>query len=220
MRLSGLLALLGVAACLSGAPAHAQGVDIGLVNLLSGDVDFAAPGATPAKAQAFMRVRDGDRFNVPAGSVVRVVYFETARQERWAGPASFRAGRQQGAATSGAPAEVVSLPSGVPKRIARVPDLLQNAKLGGVQVRSAPISPKPLTADEEKQVAEARTLYQQMRAQASTDDIAPELFLYSALSEYSLHADMQTVVDEMARRQPASENVKALATWLKTRLGR
>ena len=219
MRVSGLLALLVVAAVVCG-PARAQSVDVGLVNLLSGDVEFASPGGAGQKAQAFMRVRDGDRFNVPAGAVVRLVYFESARQERWAGPASFRAGRQQGAIISGAPADVATLPAGVPRRIARVPELLQNAKLGGIQVRSAPARPSPPTADEQKQVAEARVLYQQMRARAAADDIAPELFLYSALSEYSLYSDMQVVVDEMLRRQPANENVAALAAWLKPRLAR
>lgn len=194
--------------------------DVGLVNLLSGEVDYAARGAAAGKAQAFMRVRDGDRFTVPAAASVRVVYFESARQERWDGPASFRAGRTQGESISGTAAEVVTLPASVPRRIARVPELLQNAKLGGVQVRSAAVRSPPRTPEDERQIAEARATYAQMRSQAGADDIAPEVFLYAALSEYAMYQEMKTVVEDMLRRQPGSKHAKSLAAWLETRLRR
>ncbi len=72
------------------------GGDVGLVNQLSGDVSYQAGGAAPAKASAFMKIRDGDKFTVAEGGLLRVVYFDGGRQEIWKGPASFKAGVKQG----------------------------------------------------------------------------------------------------------------------------
>ncbi len=209
MRILVFVALLAAAAA-----AQAQS-DVGLVNLVAGDVSFA-PAAGPAgKAKAFMKVREGDRFELPAGSQVRVVYFDGQRQERWQGPASFRAGRSEGSPLKGKPSEVARLPGGVSARIARVPELMQNAKLGGIQVRSAQAA-RPAS---QEAVSEARATYQKLRSQLPADDITPELYLFSALNDYQLYEEMVPVVTEMQRKQPDSEEVKSLAAWLGSRRG-
>lgn len=203
------LALLGASAL-----AHAQG-DVGLVNLVAGDVRFIPQAGQPGKVAAFMKVREGDRFELPAGGQVRVVYFEGARQERWQGPASFRALKLQGAPIKGAPAEVAKLPAVSSARMARVPELMQNAKLGGIQVRSAQSS-RPV---HKEAVDEAKATYQTLRKRLPDDDITPELYLFSALNDYQLYEDMAPLVDEMKRKQPQSEDVKSLASWLASRRG-
>jgi hypothetical protein len=196
------------------AAAHAQG-DVGLVNLVAGDVTFVPQSGQSAKVKAFMKVREGDRFDLPAGGQVRLVYFDGARQERWQGPSSFRAAKLQGAPISGAAAEVSTLPGTTSARMSRVPELMQNAKLGGIQVRGAqgarPVQPEALD--------EARSTYQKLRAQLPADDITPELFLFSALNDYQLYEDMVPLVNEMLRKQPESEEVKSLASWLISRRG-
>ncbi len=202
------------------AVAWAQGADVGLVNLVSGGVTYAPLSGTPGEAKPFMRVRDGDRFNVPAGGQVRIVYFTSSRQERWSGPASFRAGKGTGEAISGKPAEVTVLPAGVPQRIARVPDLMQNAKLGGIQVRGGLSRKQEASLDQQSTVREARDTYERMRKEMPTDDITSELYLYAVLHDYLLYEDMKTVVDEMLRKQPGNEDVKALADWVRTRASR
>lgn len=207
--------LLGIALGAASAAVHAQ-ADIGLVNMVAGDVTLTAEGAKGTNVSAFMKVREGDRFDVPAGAQVRVVYFEGARQERWQGPSSFRAARLQSVPITGAPTEVAALPASVPLRIARVPQLLQNAKLGGIQVRSAQAA-RPV---QEHALDEARATYERLRKDLPGDDITPELFLYSALNEYQLYEEMAPVLDEMQRKQPQSDEVKLLANWLKTRRGR
>ena len=45
--------------------------DVGLVNQLQGDVSYQGTGAAGAKAAAFMKVREGDKFAVPEGGVLR-----------------------------------------------------------------------------------------------------------------------------------------------------
>jgi hypothetical protein len=194
--------------------AQAQ-ADVALVNLVTGDVSYAPQGGKAAKVQAFMKVRDGDRFDLPAGTQLRVVYFDGARQERWQGPSSFRADKVAGTPISGAPAEVSMLPAGVPQRIARVPELMQNARLGGIQVRGVP--PGRKVPDEALQ--EARSTYEKLRKELPGDDITAELYLYSALNDYQLYEDMVPVVDEMLRKQPGSEDVRSLAAWLNRRRG-
>lgn len=212
--------LLAGAAILAGATAvQAQNVDVGIVNLLSGDVAYASEGAAGTKAQAFMKVRQGDRFTVPAGAQVRVVYFNGGRQETWKGPAAFKAGAQSGEASSGKPSDVTTLPSTVPQRIAQVPELIQIAKLGrsgGVAVRGSGRPPR-LTTEQQTEVKNAREIYAKLRSQSTADDITPELYLYSVLQDFLLYDDMKPVVDEMAKRQPANAEVKELAAWVRSR---
>src|SRR5258708_1831864 len=198
MRILLVLALAAVQAA-----AYAQS-DVGLVNLVSGDVSYTPQSGPAGKAKAFMKVREGDRFDVPADGQVRVVYFEGARQERWQGPSSFRATRMHGTPLSGTAAEVANLPASVPQRISRVPELMQNAKLGGIQVRGA----QPPRRAQDGALQEARATYERLRKDLPADDITPELFLYSTLNEYQLYEDMAPLVDEMLRKQPNSDDVK------------
>ena len=126
--------------------------DVGLVNQLQGDVSYQGAGAPAAKAAPFMKVREGDAFTVPAGGVLRVVYFEGGRQETWKGPASFKAGPKAGEAQSGKP-EISQVPGGVPAKLSQTADVIQIAKLGragGVTVRGFP--PK-LTAAQAAEVS-------------------------------------------------------------------
>ena len=197
---------------------HAQSADVGLVNMLQGEVNYQSDGTPAAKAQAFMKVRQGDRFTVPAGAQIRVVYFQGGRQETWRGPAAFRASAQQSEASNGQPIQVSTLPSAASQKIAQVPELIQIAKLGrsgGVNVRGGP--PPRLTAAQQAEVNAAKGTYKAMRSQSSADDITPELYLYSVLQDYLLYDDMKPVVDEMAKRQPASTDVQELVGWVKSK---
>lgn len=207
---------LALSILVSSAAAFGQSADVGLVNLVSGDVSFAPSTGAAGKLLAYMKLRDGDRINLSAGAQLRVVYFQGARQEFWTGPASFKVGKASSEAVSGYPKEVATLPASAPQRLARVPELMQQARLGGIQVRGMSRTQKA-SLDQQAAVSEARTTYAQMRGSAPADDITPELFLYSALHEYLLYDEMSKIVDEMLRRQPGNEDVKALSAWVKTR---
>src|SRR5689334_10491353 len=99
-----ILKSLGLAALLAAANAFAQ-ADVGLINQLSGDVSYTS-GAGKAQAKAYMKIREGDRFTLPAGAQMRVVYFKNGRQESFSGPASFTAGGEQSSVQSGAQPQV------------------------------------------------------------------------------------------------------------------
>ncbi len=205
--------LIGLAA--ASFLARAAG-DVGMVNQLSGDVSYSS-GSGNARAQAFMKVREGDRFTVSAGAQVRVVYFQGGRQESFSGPASFTAGARASTVQSGAPPQVTVLPSGVPQKISQTPELIQIAKLGrsgGVAVRGVEREPH-LTPAQQAEVRQARETYRTLRAGAAPDDITPELYLYSVLQDHLLYEDMKPVVEEMAKRQPQSPEVADLRAYVR-----
>jgi hypothetical protein len=114
---------------------------------------------------------------------------------------------------------VQNLPANVPQRISRVPELMQNAKLGGIQVRGL-TGRQQASIVQQETVREAKVTYERMRKEMPADDITPELFLYASLEEFLLYEDMKVVVDEMLKRQPGNEDVKSLAAYVDSRLKR
>jgi len=212
MRLTFFMVLLAWSSWL---PAY--GSDVGLVNMVTGEVAYVSASKATGKARPFMTVREGDRFNLSSGSQLKVVFFDGGRQEIWQGPASFRAGRSATLPIAGKPTEATNLPVGAAQRIAHVPDLMQHARLGGIQVRGTLTRKQEASLQQQENIREARATYAQMQKTAPADDITPELYLYAALYEYLMYSEMSTVVEEMQRKQPNNDDVKALAAWVKTR---
>jgi hypothetical protein len=183
------------ACCLLVQAAQAQ-EDVGLVNLVAGEVAFQG-----GKVKTYMKVREGDRFELTAGAQLRLVYFAGARQESWQGPASLRAGKRESAPLAGKPAEVTILPASVPQRLARIPQLAQgNSLFGGVAVRGT--KPAVAQVESEESLREARATYARLRRELPADDLTPELFLYAAL---------------VSGPDPDSEEVRSLAARLRDR---
>lgn len=215
-----LAALLSALTVMTSGTVLAQGTDVALVNLVSGDVRYVPQAGSPGKVQPFMKLRDGDGISVAAGGQVRIVFFDGARQELWTGPASFRAGKTAAQALSGKAAETTILPAGVAQRMARIPELIQHAKLGGGQLRGGLTRQQKASLDQQATLAQARVAYDKMRQDMPANDIAPELSLYAALYEFLLYEEMKVVVAEMRRKQPENEDVKALDAWLRSRMSR
>jgi hypothetical protein len=210
--------VLGLAAILAAASVFAA-EDVGLVNQMSGDVSYTS-GSSTAKAKAFMKVRDGDRFSVPAGAQLRIVYFQGGRQESYAGPASLTAGAQASTQQSGAQPQVTTLPAGVPQKIAQTPELIQIARLGrsgGVAVRGTQDQGQRLSPQAQAEVRQARQTYEQLRKSSAANDIVPEQYLYAVLQDHLLYQDMQTVVAEMQKRQPSNPDVAVMAEYVKNK---
>lgn len=190
--------------------------DVGLINQLQGDVAYQGTGTGGAKAAPFMKVREGDKFTIPDGGVLRIVYFEGGRQETWKGPASFKAGPKAGEAVSGTP-QVSQVPGGVPAKLSQTAEVIQIAKLGragGVTVRGV----KPnLTPAQAAEVAQAKKTYESWKGTTAADDITPEMYLYTVLQDYMLYDDMKAVVQTMQGKQPNSQEVKELAAWVNSK---
>ena len=210
-----LVESLGVAAMLAAASAFAN--DVGLINHLAGNVSYTS-GSSTAKAEPFMKVRDGDRISVTAGAVLRVVYFQDGRQESYMGPASFTAGARQSRVQSGSQPQVTTLPAGVSQKISQTPELIHIARLG----RSGRVAVRGdvrLTPQQQAEVRQARQTYEELRRSAPADDVTPELYLYSVLQDHLLYKDMKIVVSEMQRRQPANPDVAVMVDYVKLKTG-
>jgi hypothetical protein len=213
-----ILGILCFAVSMGATGAVTAGDDVGLINHLTGDISYTSAG-TAAKARPFMKIRAGDKFSVPSGAQMRVVYFDGGRQESFSGPAGFTAGAKQSTVQSGSQPQVVVLPSGVSQKIAQTPELIQIAKLGrsgGVAVRGTGTNQR-LTPQQEAEVRQARQTYDQLRKSAAADDITPELYLYSVLQDHLMYSDMKQVVAEMQKRQPKSPDVAAMVEYVKVR---
>ena len=193
--------------------------DVGLINQLNGDVAYQAGSASPTKASAFMKVREGDKITVADGATVRIVYFEGGRQETWKGPSSFKAGVKQGEAASGK-ADVSQVPGGASPKLAQTSEVLQIAKLGragGVTVRGVKKELGALPVAQQAEVAQAKKTYDAWKATAGADDITPEMYYYTVLQDYMLYEEMRTVVKTMQDKQPQSPVVAELAAWVASR---
>jgi hypothetical protein len=198
--------------------AHGQEVDVALVNLLSGEATYIDRSGMHGKVNPYMKVRDGDRITVASGGQVRIAFFEGSRQELWSGPATFAAAKVTAELISGKAPEITHLPAGVTQRMARIPELVKIAKLGGTRVRGLSKHKKQMGADQQTTLAQARSTYEKIRREMPVNDIAPELYLYAALYDLRLYGEMKLVVAEMQRKQPDSQDAKALDAWLTTRL--
>lgn len=203
----GIVVLAFLASLAGGAVAQDAASDVGLVNALQGDVSYQSKDGPARKAQAYMRVRHGDKIQVAAGASIRISYTTASRQESWTGPASFVATSSGGELLKGSKPEVAQLPAAVPQKLARVSELMNTSRVGGLVVRSV----KTQTATSKEEVAAAVATYESMRAAAAPSDVTPELFLYSVFQEHGMVDDLKIVAREMMLRQPDNAEIQQLA---------
>jgi len=200
---------------------------VGLITQLSGDTTYwnETYQKSPEKVQVFMKVRRGDHFKVPGGSVVQLVYFQNGRKETWKGPAAFIAGHTQSQAGGEkgiqAQPEVTTLPADASQGIRRIPVLLRQARLsrlGAMQVRGTGESPRKTfvpSKEEHAEIAMAKENYQRIRKQTPPDDITPELNLLGVLADYEQFEEMEKIVKDALKIQPNNEVLKELEEWVR-----
>lgn len=206
--LSSLTVLAVVALVTGGASAQEAAGDVALVNALQGDVSYQGKEGPARKAQPYMRLRHGDKIVLAsAASKIRISYTTASRQESWVGPGSFVATSTGGELLKGSKPEVVQLPAAVPQKLARISELMNTSRVGGLVVRSA----KAETAASKDEVADAVAAYESMRAAAAPDDVTPELFLYSVFQEHGMADDLKMVARNMLARQPDNPDIQQLA---------
>jgi hypothetical protein len=222
------LALAFLLAQVTGAMAkvQAQPPDVGLVTMLSGNVTYwnNVYQETPAAVQAFMKIRQGDRFKLRAGAVIQLVYFLGGRQETWNGPVTLAVGDSEshpdGQKQPQPQPRVVVLPAGTTQGVRRIPVLLRRAGLsrpGAATIRGdveALSASTPLTPEEKAEIAGAKETYHSIRKQTDPGDITPELYLLGVLTDYEQYSEMEGVIREALKRQPDNEILKGLMKWV------
>ena len=204
-----LKAILLCGAAVLWAPASAQDRDAGLIGALAGTARVVAADGSAIAAKSFMKLREADRVELPRGSEAHLVFFDSAIEERWRGPASLRVTRTGSAAISGRPSAVLKLPEKVARRLTGLPELVQLANLAGTQIRGVKPA-RAMTDEEKKALEEARATYRRMNGELPPDDITSDLYLYSVLADYNLREEMESVAATMLRKQPKNADVQAL----------
>ena len=131
-------------------------------------------GDEPARPlETLARLRDGDRLALEAGSRLRLVYFESGRQETWTGPGRLEVAPREGRPDGLAAADTRTLPLATARQIARTPDTADPRPT--VRTRAVP------TPDALGRLDEA---YRNLRAgRTDPDDLGPEIYLLSGLFE-------------------------------------
>ncbi len=189
--------------------AFAQGssADVGLVNSMQGDVSYQGKDGPAKKVQPYMRLRHGDKVILAAGANIRISYTTVSRQEVWTGPGSFVATSAGGEVLKGNKPEIVQMAAAVPQKLARVAELMNTSRVGGLVVRSVKVQ----TPASKEEVAEAVRNYEVMRATAAPNDVTPELLLYAVFEEYGMVSDLKKVSADMIKRQPDNPDIQRLA---------
>ena len=201
-----LLSLRCVIALVSLLTVHAATAqqDTGLVSKLRGVVTYQTDITNAGRATPFMKIRSGDRFTVPAGTEVQLVYFSSARVEHWRGPAAFVTGTSQSAVISGQ-ATVSVLPNTAPSG-AELGRLLILGRSGSVTLRGPSIPPGTADAD----IAYATENAGRWRIVTASDDPLPDLYLYAVLKQYDRKVEMKSLVDLLMKKFPDNQEVRRL----------
>lgn len=201
---------------------------IGIITRLEGDVEARNQSGEPLPALAFMKVQEGDRFSLAAGSELQWVLFADGRRETWKGPATLIAGRTAGMASGSAnqtvQPDVLKLQPKVSREVKRMSQLIsmvsiQRAGTTLIRGESDPenagaLEPLPLSPEERAEIESAKETYQALSARSGPDDITPELYLFSVLADYDQFGEMAAVIRKMKEKQPRNGEIDALSQWL------
>jgi hypothetical protein len=183
--------------------------DVGIFDHLKGEVSVTSKGGNTLRATPFMKLRDGDRVAVAAGSQVQIVFFEARRRELWVGASSFKALLAGSEAVSGQPTKVSEV-KGVPRR-----ESLSYAanlqRMGGLTLRD--IRPGVDNAT----ITKAHDEYLLWSAAAAPDDILPELSMLGLLRERPDPALRAPYLEALKKKQPDREDVRQLLEQYQSR---
>lgn len=234
--------VIAVTLSVSDIPAPAAAPDIGLVTGLSGEVTYRnqAEKQSPAKAQAFLKIRQGDRFQVPEGAGVQLLYFAGGRQETWKGPVTLQIGEAESRPAGGQPPrfppEVKVLSNKVAQGISGSPVMLartgtstrgarqvmrETGRSSGVIQTMAPtnapsLPPDPVSPQAPKEVAEAEQLFPNLKQQAQAGDLTPEIYLLSVYAAHRQYQKMEQLIGAMLAKNPEDRHLRELKSWARS----
>jgi hypothetical protein len=182
--------------------ALAQSGEVALVTLLQGKVERVSPLGKQA-VEPFTKLRHGDLLALDQASRVQVVYFENGRQETWIGRGRLEITKSESTPLGMAPPEVKVLPALMVRQLVKTPVLDSQGRGGMMRLRSVPGS-----ADVEKAIE----TYRRMRAEASPNDINPDLYLLSSMFEMRELDRVDQALADLQQRQRGNPDVAVVVT--------
>jgi hypothetical protein len=208
--------------------AQALPPDVGIIIQLSDGVTYrnAEYQKNPVNAQVFMKILQGDYFQLDRKAMVQLVYFQNGRKETWKGPVAFTVDLRESQLKSEkgiqVQPEVKILPLGVLEGIRHVPVLLRRAGLsrsGTLQVRGLgeSIRKSKIPSEVERaEIAMAKENYRNLREETKEDDLTPELYLLGLLTYYDQFEEIEKIIQVLLKKQPDNEVLKKLEEWVMT----
>lgn len=229
LGLSGLIMLLAVPEAM-GSKAGNQPPDVGLITQVTGEASYwneSEESKAKSKVQALMKIRRGDRLELPTGTAVKLVFSAQGRQESWQGPVLLKIGdtESQGEDARGAPVQpqVKALPTKVTERLAssqlplprsaiRWPGFLVLREASPEKSPPKP-APKTLSDQDRAELEEAKAVYADLKKQSEQNDLTADLYLLSILADFQQYREMEKRIGELLKKQPDDANLQKLKEW-------
>jgi hypothetical protein len=177
--------------------AHAAG-DVALVTALQGKVSRVSI-ALPGSVEAFVKLKEGDVLKLEKDARIRLVYFDSGRQESWSGEGRLEIAVTESKGIGLAAPEVKLLPAVLVKQIAKTPTLDSQGRAGVTRLRAIGTT-NTLSALEAE--------YDRMRAAGGGKDLNAEIYLLSGLFELRELDRVENLINEIQARQ--KDNMEAM----------
>lgn len=206
--------------------------DVALITRVAGYVTCG--GGNTTTVQGFMKVRAGDRFSVPEGGMLQLLFLEDGRQETWTGPAVLIVEEKESRADGSPPgtaAEVKYLPSKATRRMAASSLPLPGSTLqasGVIQTMAPKKAAEGTSGDRRKKsgppaqadpsdLKTAGKLYDDMRKAAPADDLTPEAYYLGVLADHGLYREMGRIVASLLKKNPGDPTLLGWKAWIDDR---
>lgn len=181
----------------------ALAAEVGLVTAVSGKVKLQEEKAVASELKPFVKVRERDQLMMDGSSRLQVVYFEGGRQETWqGGPGVLEVGNGSSKTLQGSlQPEIKTLPAILVKQLSKTPSPDGNVKSGMIRMRSIPPYEKLETVEKN---------YEEMRKQADTKDLNPELYLLASYLELREFDKLENVLRQLNEKRSGDQDLAAL----------
>lgn len=181
----------------------ALAAEVGLVTAVSGKVKLQEDKAVASELKPFVKVRERDQLLMDGSSRLQVVYFEGGRQETWqGGPGVLEVGNGSSRTLQGSlQPEIKTLPAILVKQLSKTPSPDGNVKSGMIRMRSIPPSEKLETIEKN---------YEEMRKQADSKDLNPELYLLASYLELREFDKLENVLRQINEKGSGEQDLAAL----------
>lgn len=173
-----------------------EAIDISMITAINGNVSLVTPqGRQPL--QAFAKLKRGDLLALDNASI-RLIYFESGRQESWRGTGRLETLSDAGRAFGLPNPDVKILSKTVVSQIARTP---APDRQGRIEAKRLRVIATP------EAIAKLDNAYRQMRMEAVRGDLNPELYLLSGLFEMREFDRVEQVLVDLQKSRPGDMEV-------------
>ena len=198
-----VLLLLGVV-----SQGKAAAEDLALVTAVTGSVSRLGASA-PRALEPFARLKQGDVLVLEGTAGVRLIFFDSRREESWQGAGQIEIGDTQGRGTGLAEPQVRVLPELMARQMAKTPSPDKPERAGAGRTRSIEMS------DGDRGLAKLDSDYSRLRKEAAPDDINPEIFLLAGLFEMREFDRLEQTLKELSNSQSGNMELAVLGSLYK-----